>query len=136
MLVDLVDQGHVDALLVEGTGLGGHRAHVAVAGRGDEVVRTDLDQALEGVRGVDHPAGVRPEVLRLVAGNAGGVDLGRVPAICHKPDDPDGGGERRLAVALAHLNVGRAEPPGRALVPAKETPDDERLGRLEDERLA
>jgi hypothetical protein len=75
--------------------------------------------------------------LRLLAVRRGGVDLRGLFAVHRQAVEPDAGAERRLAVALADLDVGVAVPAiaGNLPLPSEEGADDEYLPRLEQERL-
>ena len=72
----------------------------------------------------------------LVASGGRAVDLGRRFVVDHETVERNGRGERRLAVALAHLDVGRAKA-AEALdvIPTEDAADDERLKVVQKERF-
>jgi hypothetical protein len=66
-----------------------------------------------------------------------GVDLRALLAVGDEPLHRDAGGERRLAVAFALLDVRSPEPAvAVGAEPAEDRADDEALRRLQHERLA
>jgi len=98
-------------------------------------VEVDRQPAPEMRRLLDHRPGVGEEDARLLSGDRGGVDLGGGLVVGEQTIEADPGRERRLAVALAHLDVRGPEAPAAVgAVPAEERADDEHLGRGEDER--
>jgi hypothetical protein len=103
----------------------------------DRVLARLGDALVERRRLVDHGDGIPEQHHRLVAVGRRGIDLGPILAVCHHAVEADAGGERRLAVALALLDVGAAEPAPAVLpLPAEQRTDDELPGSAAARRAA
>ncbi len=141
MLVELVDQADVRTR-TRLAFISGDRPKETVRRRmveiPDLVVAAGLlEMLLQLRRLIDHRHRVAEKDHRLIALRRGGIDLGARFAVCGQAVEPDAGEQRRLAVALALLDVGKAKasrPVGSE--PAEQRADDEGLRDVELERQA
>ena len=109
VLVNLIDQRHVNALAVECPRLGGDRPEVRLRTGMRDVVDGEL-QLLRQVGGtLPHLLGVGKQDLRLVPRHRRRVYLGARLVVHRQAIEADACRERALATALPGFDVGRAE---------------------------